>query len=191
MDNIMVLDAINGLGQDISSTRSDISALDNRITNVNNNINNASAFDHVWMMTNSVDNLITSYNHNKAGNYQTYTFKVNFDGYYNFLYVPTNYRYYRQEYTGSLNKDILVQKRIGVYGTDSNNQYEYAVINLTDKNTYTNNIQFNSGFLTRDTEIYLKMHCQRSSSGSDINAGTMYIYGNLQYVNIHTVPLIY
>ena len=47
MDNIMVLDAINGLGQDISSTRSDISALDNRITNVNNNINNASAFDHV------------------------------------------------------------------------------------------------------------------------------------------------
>ena len=143
------------------------------------------------MMTNSVDNLITSYNHNKAGNYQTYTFKVNFDGYYNFLYVPTNYRYYRQEYTGSLNKDILVQKRIGVYGTDSNNQYEYAVINLTDKNTYTNNIQFNSGFLTRDTEIYLKMHCQRSSSGSDINAGTMYIYGNLQYVNIHTVPLIY
>lgn len=191
MDNIIVLDAINGLGQDISSTRSDISALDNRITNVNNNINNASAFDHVWMMTNSVDNLITSYNHNKAGNYQTYTFKVNFDGYYNFLYVPTNYKYYHQDYTGSLNKDILVQKRIGVYGTDSNNQYEYAVINLTDKNTYTNNIQFNSGFLTRDTEIYLKMHCQKSSSGSDINAGTMYIYGNLQYVNIHTVPLIY
>lgn len=191
MDNIIVLDAINGLGQDISSTRSDISALDNRITNVNNNINNASAFDHVWMMTNSVDNLITSYNHNKAGNYQTYTFKVNFDGYYNFLYVPTNYKYYRQDYTGSLNKNILVQKRIGVYGTDSNNQYEYAVINLTDKNTYTNNIQFNSGFLTRDTEIYLKMHCQKSSSGSDINAGTMYIYGNLQYVNIHTVPLIY
>lgn len=191
MDNIVVLDAINELGQNIDNIRSDISALDNRITNVNNNINNASAFDHVWMMTNSVDNLITSYNHNKAGNYQTYTFKVNFDGYYNFLYVPTNYKYHRQDYTGSLNKDILVQKRIGVYGTDSNNQYEYAVINLTDKNTYTNNIQFNSGFLTRDTEIYLKMYCQKSSSGSDINAGTMYIYGNLQYVNIHTMPLIY
>ena len=191
MDNIVVLDAINELGQNIDNTRTDISALDNRITNVNSNINNTSAFDHVWMITNSVDNLITSYNHNRAGNYQTYTFKVNFDGYYNFLYVPTNYKYYRQDYTGSLSKDILVQKRIGIYGTNSNNQYTYAVINLADTNTYTNNIQFNSGFLTRDTEIYLKMYCQKSSSGSDINAGTMYIYGNLQYVNIHTVPLIY
>ena len=191
MDNIVVLDAINELGQNIDNTRSDISALDNRITNVNNNINNASASDHVWMMTNSVDNLITSYNHNKAGNYQTYAFKINFDGYYNFLYVPTNYKYYRENYTGSLSKDILVQKRIGVYGTNSNNQYAYATINLADKNTYIDNIQFNSGFLTRDTEIYLKMYCSKSSSGSDINAGTMYIYGNLQYVNIHTVPLIY
>ena len=59
MDNIVVLDAINELGQDISSTRTDISALDNRITS---NIKNTSTFDHVWMMTNSVDNLITSYN---------------------------------------------------------------------------------------------------------------------------------
>lgn len=191
MDNIVVLDAINELGQNIDNTRTDISALDNRIINVNDNINNASAFDHVWMMTNSVDNLITSYNHNRAGNYQTYTFKVNFDGYYNFLYVPTNYNYYHQDYTGSLKKDILVQKRIGIYGTNSDNQYEYTVINLMNKNTYINNIQFNSGFLTRDTEFYLKMYCQRSSSGSDIDAGTMYIYGNLQYVNIHTVPLIY
>lgn len=191
MDNIIVLDAINGLGQDISSTRSDISALDNRITNVNNNINNASAFDHVWMMTNSVGNLITSYNHNDAGNHQTHTFKVNFDGYYNFLYVPTNYNYYDQDYTGSLKKNIFVQKRIGIYGTDSNGQYEYAVVNLTNKITFTNSIQFNSGFLTRGTEFYLKMYCQRSSIGSNINAGTMYIYGNLQYVNIHTVPLIY
>lgn len=188
MDNIIVLDAINELGQDISSIRSDISALDNRITN---NINNTSTFDHVWMITNSNSNLITSYKHNRAGNYQTYTFKVNFDGYYNFLYVPTNYNYYRQDYTGELAKDILIQKRIGVYGINSSTEYKYATINLVDKNTYTNNIQFNSGFLTRDTEIYLKMYCAKSSSGSDIDAGTMYIYGNLQYVNIHTVPLIY
>lgn len=38
MDNIVVLDAINELGHNIDNTITDISALDNRITNVNSNI---------------------------------------------------------------------------------------------------------------------------------------------------------
>lgn len=203
MDNIVVLDAINELGQNIDNTRTDISTLNNRISNVNDNI---STFDHVWMMTNSNSNVIKTFNHKGNNDNTTYDFYTMFDGYYTFVYIPSNesYWYYnsfdKEEtvYVGNIPRIVNGIQFLDTYGYGTNfNTANYKTINkqflnLTDIK-YPNPVQSESIFLPKNSNIRIIISSNYNSRYTDeiINMGVLNMCGSLQYVNINTVPLIY
>lgn len=203
MDNIIVLDAINELGQNIDNTRTDISALDNRITNVNNNI---STFDHVWMMTNSNSNIIRTFNHKGNNNNIIYDFYTMFEGYYTFIYTPSNESYWfynsfdKKEtvYVGNIPRTVNGFQFLDTYGYGTNfNTANYKTItkeflNLTNIQ-YPNPVQSESIFLPKNSNIRIIISSNYNSIYTDgvVNMGVLNICGSLQYVNINTVPLFY
>lgn len=203
MDNIVVLDAINELGQNIDNTRTDISALDNRITNVNDNI---STFDHVWMMTNSNSNVIKTFNHKGNNDDTAYNFYTMFDGYYTFVYTPSNesYWYYNNYdkqvtiYVGNIPRTVHGIQILDTYGYGTNsNTASYRTINKLFLNLtniqYPNPVQSESIFLPKNSNIRIVISSNYNSRYTDgvVNMGVLNMCGLLQYVNINTVPLIY
>lgn len=207
MDNIVVLDAINELGQNIDNTRTDISALDNRITNVNSNINNTSAFDHVWMITNSNSNVITSFQQKGTRGSNSHTFYTTFDGYYTFVYVPSNESYWYYDsfdkkqtvYVGNIPRTVNGIQILDIYGYGVNsNTANYKTINKQFLNLtnirYPNQVQSKSIYLPKNSNVIITMsdsYGTGSSADDSVNMGVLNICGTLQYVNINTVPLIY
>lgn len=203
MDNIVVLDAINELGQNIDNTRTDISALDNKITNVNDNI---STFDHVWMITNSNSNVIKTFNHKGNNDNTTYDFYTMFDGYYTFIYIPSNesYWYYNSSdkevtvYVGNIPRTVNGIQFLDTYGYGTNfSTANYKTINkqflnLTDIK-YPNPVQSESIFLPKNSNIRIIISSNYNSRYTNevVNMGVLNMCGSLQYVNINTVPLIY
>lgn len=203
MNNIVVLDAINELGQNIDNTRTDISALDNKITNVNDNI---STFDHVWMITNSNSNVIKTFNHKGNNDNTTYDFYTMFDGYYTFIYIPSNesYWYYNSfdkketVYVGNIPRTVNGIQFLDTYGYGTNfSTANYKTINkqflnLTDIK-YPNPVQSESIFLPKNSNIRIIISSNYNSRYTDgvVNMGVLNMCGSLQYVNINTVPLIY
>lgn len=203
MDNIVVLDAINELGQNIDNTRTDISTLNNRISNVNDNI---STFDHVWMMTNSNSNVIKTFNHKGNNDNTTYDFYTMFDGYYTFVYIPSNesYWYYNSfdkketVYVGNIPRIVNGIQFLDTYGYGTNsNTANYKTINkqflnLTDIK-YPNPVQSESIFLPKNSNIRIIISSNYNSRYTDgiVNMGVLNMCGSLQCVNINTVPLIY
>lgn len=203
MDNIVVLDAINELGQNIDNTRTDIFALNNRISNVNDNI---STFDHVWMMTNSNSNVIKTFNHKGNDGNTTYDFYTMFDGYYTFVYIPSNESYWYYDsydkkettYVGNIPRTVKGIQFLDTYGYGTNsNTADYKTINKQFLNftniKYPNPVQSESIFLPKNSNIRIIISSNYNSRYADgvVNMGVLNMCGSLQYVNINTVPLIY
>lgn len=168
MDNIVVLDAINELGQNIDNTR--------------------------------------TFNHKGNNDNTIYNFYTMFEGYYTFIYTPSNesYWYYNSfdkketVYVGNIPRTVYGIQFLDTYGYGTNsNTANYKTITknfLTLTNIqYPNSVQSENIFLPKNSNIRIIISSNYNSRYTDgvVNMGVLNICGSLQYVNINTVPLFY